>query len=346
MFHAYAINGVDYSFGINALDSFRLLLEDGNVGVDMFLFLSGVCLYFSFRHNGDIVGFLGKRFVRVIPAVWLVDGVYWFVYYGVLKGNWVGFVSRVSLARFWMTGDSTIWFVSLILLLYLAYPLIYHFLFSEKAKYAGLFRFMLLIATAYALILMLWKTNNGLYEQIEIAITRIPVFIFGVWWSQFVYEKREVPRVCAVLVVIAAVAFICIENTGIIEKPFERFFYLIGGVSISYSVALVCCLFDRLPKERRVLYRFLSWTGGFSLELYITHVALNQILRMQPFYVNGDLGQYAAMAVVAFVLAWAVMKSWISQSAAFGAEVRGLRNSMAYGSREAFHACFNPISIS
>lgn len=308
VFHADAINNVDYSFGTSALVPLKVILGTGNVGVDMFLFLSGICLYFSFTRNNDIMAFLGKRFARVVPAVWLVDGIYWFVYFGLIKGDWVGFVSRMTLARFWMTGDSTIWFVSLILVMYLVFPLVYLYLFDKKAKGRGLPRLIILLAFVYLLILLMWKLNRESYALTEIATTRIPVFILGVWVGQFVYEKREVPAGFAVLALVASVAFIVVIGMGVLHGPFKRFFYLVGGVSLSYSIALICCLFDRLPKEKRPLYRFLSWVGGFSLELYITHIALNQILRLQPFYIEGNLAQYAAVAVAAFFLAWAVMK--------------------------------------
>lgn len=46
LFHGAAINNVDYSFGFSVLYPLQAFLSIGNVGVDIFLFLSGVCLYF------------------------------------------------------------------------------------------------------------------------------------------------------------------------------------------------------------------------------------------------------------------------------------------------------------
>ena len=214
----------------------------------------------------------------------------------------------MTLTRFWMVGDQAIWFVSLILLLYLMFPLIYLFLFDGKPRLAGFLRLLVLMGTTYLLVLLLQATNLTLYQQIEIAITRIPVFIFGVWMGKFVYEGRKLPRWCAVLPFVIAVAFFVTLFYQVLHGPQLRFFYLIGGVSLSYAVALVCCLFDKLPEKGRILYRFLAWTGGFSLELYITHITLNQIMRSFSFYQKGDLAQYAAMAVLAFFSAWVLMK--------------------------------------
>ena len=46
VYHA-TIDNVDFSFGIEQLLWFKGIMELGNAGVDIFLFLSGVCLFFS-----------------------------------------------------------------------------------------------------------------------------------------------------------------------------------------------------------------------------------------------------------------------------------------------------------
>lgn len=46
LFHGAAINKVDYSFGCSVLYPLQAFLSIGNVGVDIFLFLSGVSLLF------------------------------------------------------------------------------------------------------------------------------------------------------------------------------------------------------------------------------------------------------------------------------------------------------------
>ena len=48
-FHAHAIDGVDYSFGRSNLRVFRTIMSNGSVGVDAFLFMSGVFLYYSYK---------------------------------------------------------------------------------------------------------------------------------------------------------------------------------------------------------------------------------------------------------------------------------------------------------
>ena len=47
------------------------LVRCGNVGVDMFLFLSGIGLWFSWTGNRSLPRFFRKRYIRIYPA-WLI----------------------------------------------------------------------------------------------------------------------------------------------------------------------------------------------------------------------------------------------------------------------------------
>ena len=68
IFHGTAIDKVDYTFGHqHLLGWLQSIISVGNVGVDVFLLLSGVCLYFSFCKKQDAYGFMKKRIARIVP---------------------------------------------------------------------------------------------------------------------------------------------------------------------------------------------------------------------------------------------------------------------------------------
>ena len=47
-------------------ESLGHLISYGTMGVNIFLFLSGIGLYYSLKNNGDYLEFYKKRFVRVL----------------------------------------------------------------------------------------------------------------------------------------------------------------------------------------------------------------------------------------------------------------------------------------
>ena len=313
LFHASAINDFDYSFGHKILEPFKLFMDTGNVGVDIFLFMSGVSLYFSFSRNNNIAQFFVKRFWRIVPAVWIIFGWFWALLY--LFQNFAPdqFIPRFLCIDFWlMTGDASIWYVSLILLLYLLYPLIYAALYGGKTEHTGV-KCLILLAFVYTVVTIFWMRNPDFYKPIEIAITRIPVFIMGCYWGKLVFEKRTVSKAFIPLVFIAVFAFYGVLYPDVIHGPLRRFFYAIGGISLCYAIALICEFFDMLFKgekpKSRFLYRFLAWTGGFTLELYVGHIMCNQAFhKFFDWYVDENLKVYLVMATFAFFLAFGVSK--------------------------------------
>ena len=52
-------------------DAFFGIRRMGNIGVDMFFFLSGIGLWYSWTRNADAMNFFKKRLLRIYPA-WLI----------------------------------------------------------------------------------------------------------------------------------------------------------------------------------------------------------------------------------------------------------------------------------
>ncbi|MBR2835361.1 MAG: acyltransferase [Coriobacteriales bacterium] len=306
-FHATAINKV---YDLYYEPGFRWLYNIvgmGNVGVDIFLFLSGISLYYSFSKNPNTKQFYTKRLIRIVPAVWLIDGIYWFIRYVVLKGDMGNFLSRMSTMRFWITGDETIWFVSTIIVLYLLYPLIYRWLYCKPKGI--IWRFVALLALTYGMIALVATCLPAWYDKVEVGLTRFPVFMMGCFAGKYVKECRHINWVFILLAVVCSCLFFVIIHMKVFTGMYKRFFYAFGGVSLTFTFTLFFELCTRITKNPDLgLIKFFTWVGGFSLELYLSHIMLNQVLRLQDFYVKGDFIQYAAMACCALVVAWTAKK--------------------------------------
>lgn len=312
VFHAWAIVEVDYSFGHSsgALSWLATVLETGNVGVDIFLFLSGICLFFSFSKDGDIGRFMKKRLMRIFIPLWIINGLYWSVRILVAGGDLEGFISRVLLLRFWLTGDSSCWYGSLIVLLYFMYPFFYKFIYSDRAKHP-LVRCLLLMALFYFVCVATKHSMPDVYKAVEIALTRIPVFVFGVYFGKLVHDKKRLGNgLVVVLCFVAAVLFFAAMHYDLIDsKMLWRFSYLIGGVSLSYALCYCFEGIDRLCNSRQsLLLRFFSWLGGFSFELYLSHITIIQIYRLTEVYSPGQgnlIPYFVGIVPAAILVAWA-----------------------------------------
>ena len=306
LFHADAINEVEFLYSEPGFSWLAEFIGRGNVAVDAFLFLSGVSLFFAFAKKPTLKQFYLKRLKRLVPSVWIIFGVYWLIRYAILKVDILGFLSRMTTLRFWVTGDESIWFVSLIIVLYLLYPLFHRAIFCSK-RWTFL-RFLGVLVVAYAVVIALRLLVPEWYDNTEIALTRIPVFIMGCYAGKLVYEKKRVSVAWMVVALVCVAAFFIVFDQRLITlKIAKRFFYAVGGVSIAVVLAGFFELCERATKNPNLgLTRFFTWVGGFSLELYLSHIMINQVLRLQDFYVVGDVVQYAVVACLAVLVAWAV----------------------------------------
>lgn len=123
-----------------------------------------------------------------------------------------------------------------------------------------------------------------------------------------VFENRRVSWVFPVLMILGAMLFFAEGELQVLKEypgVFRRFFWGFGGVCLAYCFAMLFESCVRATKNEQLgLIKFFNWLGGFSLELYLSHIMLNQALRLNSFYVKGDPVQYAAMATLAVFVAW------------------------------------------
>lgn len=304
LFHSYLCD-VYYFEGIPVLKYFGKFLNYGNVGVDVFLFLSGISLYFSFVRNSDIICFMKKRMIRIFQPVLICCGTYWIVMFLCKQYDFVGVLSRLTTLRFWITGDQQIWFVSLILLCYFVYPYIYHFLFDKEM--GSVKRAVWLIGTILIVNVILMYGHQDTYNRIEIAITRIPVFLLGCVAGKFVYEKKELPGSIWYVCVIVAIACFVIRGQELLHGMSSRYMLGVCGVAMTF---LFAGAFKYLPDVIRKFFRFL---GGMSLELYLFNILTKRL------YEGGYLWKYEPgntlryLAVVVFCIIGAALVSKIEK---------------------------------
>ena len=107
------------------LEWLYIILKHGNVGVDIFLFLSGIGLYYSFSKDNDVGRYMKKRMSRVLIPYLIIGGIY-FLYKDVELNNSVTkFLADISLISFLFKGNKIVWYIFAIMLCYIIFPYVY-----------------------------------------------------------------------------------------------------------------------------------------------------------------------------------------------------------------------------
>lgn len=269
----------------------------GDVGVEIFLFLSGMGLYFSLIRNDSVKRFYIRRFKRILPTFLIVSVMYYFWLNFVYRDTGIlGFVRGEFFVNFFRIHDTTYWFILLILLMYLMFPYLYRFLLPLKNH--RILRLLVLFGIWLGATITIFLLNRSVFYNIEILLFRIPIFILGLFFAYKVMENRNLSRFeLLILILILAIKVIFIKSSvmpirGRIMATLWTFPIMFIGVCVcKYSLA-----------KTTKLNEFIQWTGTMSLELYIVHVSLREVFNAYNFSMSVGW-HYAVMVIVAYCLA-------------------------------------------
>lgn len=255
-----------------------------SIGVEIFVFLSGLGLYFSFKKNSNIREFYKKRFIRILVPYGIFGCVAWLVLTVIYQKDFWYYIYNFSLMSFWNSGNVMLWYIAFILVMYLAFPLIFEIINSEHSGRNTL----ITLAIMYLILFSCENNSTSIYNDVEIALWRMPVFIIGTYFGKLAYEKKKFETSYYVLFIAAfAQKFIFLlfkyfaegesaaDPVIAISDFTHKYFRMFSGL---FSLGLIFILV--------VIFRFFNSDivskislpiSKVTLELYITHVTIRNI---------------------------------------------------------------------
>ena len=295
--------------------SIRLItdtIDMGNIGVDVFVFLSGIGLYFSFSKKPKLGTFYYKRIVRVYVPYLIMTLPYIIYYYVVGEMDLALTIKTILTVNTW-TGEIDqidFWYVSAILVFYLLYPLIFWFIFRKKKtgklsqEKAEFWRMILLVVIVFAASVTIYYTSAVIYNMYSRMLSRFAAFIVGAYAGTLVKEKKpfHVGYVIASIVILAG-AYPLYER-DILPGVWARFYGSLTGIALVFLLSQ----FFILASEWKI-DRFFAFFGTFSLEIYVLSIIARKIYYYTPWYTDGyAFLHYMIVMVFAIFIAWVVSK--------------------------------------
>lgn len=258
LFHAYP-----FTFGVAALDSFK---EHGFAGVDVFLLLSAMGLYVSLAKKGS-GHFFRRRLARVLPAYWLVAGLYSLLLLWRGRIGWSVVLWNLSALHYWFhIPGSFNWYMPALLAFYALTPL-----------YVRLFR---RCSHPGWLTLAVFPVSYGIYRlsiplrlnYTEDFVCRMPAFALGILMGHFLLTDQPLTRrhalvwgaiaLCGVRVMV-----LCARDQLYISPCYRAASVLVPGCLLTARALAY------LPEALRALLRML---GQASLEIYLLNVVVTR----------------------------------------------------------------------
>ncbi|WP_431030061.1 acyltransferase [Lysinibacillus sp. LZ02] len=292
--------------------------------VPLFVFITGVVLFYNYDGKINYIQFINKRFVQVI-----IPYITWTLFYYV----WISFLSGFSPSSTWLeivkifklifTGEASyhLWFMVMIIPFYLLFP-IFRLLMSKERKY--LTNFAVVISIFIINIFMLFALSKDMIQYSNDSF----IFFFNYLDRNFIFWtfyfilggfvglyygkwKNFVNKFIIFCVVFLAVylyfVYIEIKNINLIESNYLLSAQItdplkpITMLAATTSIIIIFFFAQKLLSRYTIITKYLKVFGEFSFGAYLIHAF---VLRFTNDFVINHLSIISpfAQTFVSFVL--------------------------------------------
>ena len=290
-------------------DMFFGLRRMGNLGVDMFLFLSGIGLWFSWMKTPSYRHFYFRRLIRIYPAWLIIACLYYLPRLHVHDAaSLVNLIGEIGFNwNFWLHDELSFWYIPAIMMLYLFAPP-----YMELIRRHSVYRWLPVVMIMWC-ILVEWVAPILLaVGHLEIFWSRVPIFFIGINMGEMVRQKRTIDGqgiwMLIIMFVMTSVSCFFLEQERHGQFPLfvERMLY----IPLTITFILICNrVLRRTPKW---VNGALAFVGSLSLECYLIHLhfVLDYLPKAWSYWPT-----FLACVVATLPLAWVLSKivDWIAK---------------------------------
>lgn len=283
----------------------------GDCGVDVFLFVSGISLYFSLsKKENSLIGFYIRRLNRIVLPAMLTSVLWYAILAPHRAANPIAFIFDVTGISLFVNRNLHTWFVTMIIICYAIYPLLY--IVNKKTGNS----FLMLVIMLFICIIMnaiLCTHFSVLWNNSSILFRRLPIFVIGSFCGKYVYEKCSLPlsvnQSVFISIIIIAICLLMKKYWNAMIPVY--YIYIIMGIS--------CTVLFSIIGNVLVINRITSWFAPITFEVYLCHVKwLYIITRLFP--TIGSVGINLAAFILCIITAWLLelLENKVYHKPAFG----------------------------
>ena len=168
-------------------DMFFGLRRCGNIGVDMFLFLSGIGLWYSWVKNPSVSHFYKRRLLRIFPTWLVISSIYYLQRFNFETGDYLDLFLDITVNwGFWLNDELTFWYVPAIMMLYLWAPL-----YMKLVQRHPVYRWLPVLMICWCVIVQWVVPVHQAVGHIEIFWSRVPIFFIGINCGELVRKDER-----------------------------------------------------------------------------------------------------------------------------------------------------------
>ena len=266
---------LDIAQGRNGLEvsSLAKTLHVFTVGVDIFFFLSGLGLYYSYADKKPTYfAFEKRRLLRILPLYLVIARATYLIYDSLMhQQGFLIFAKDLSFFSWIIDGSTKYWNILALVVFYLLFPALYKFI--ANGKYA-------LVKTA--LFSVLWFASVELLAffvpyvfSFRIALCRLPIFVLGIFVGGLSHGGQTAKKSTFIIASLFGFVMFALTKIPALGQIAEYVYYPVRAalaVSIICTVILIFEIIEGISSKLHIaLVRVFGWFGGLTLEMYLFH---------------------------------------------------------------------------
>lgn len=274
----------------------------GNIGVDMFLFLSGIGLWFSWMKHPSLKRFFKRRYLRIYPA-WLIIACLYYIphFHGHSLHAWIDLFGDITINwDFWLHNELNFWYIPAMMMLYLLAPP-----YMELIRRHPVYRWLPVVMILWCILVQYVTPIHNAVGHIEIFWSRVPIFFIGINMGEAVRRKDKMDGTSIWLILMVFVmtlsASIFLEQKlhGHFPLYIERMLYIPLTIT---TILILNRVFRRTPKWFNSIFKFV---GALSLECYLIHIhfVLDYLPKVWGYWVT-----FIICVLITMPLSWVLSK--------------------------------------
>ena len=243
----------------------------GSAGVEIFLFVSGFGLFYSFEKSNNLPQYFKRRFLRIVPTyVFIMAGI------DILTCN----ITALYHPSYWIMHLLSYWYIPFICIMYIVFPMLYYI--QKKSVYLPIF---ITLVITLILTYVLYTLGKGDIHNVPMLMAqRCPIFTVGMLVADRRVKltlKHPYIWTCLCLAMIYCVYWL-------LHIDYAK--YLIY-LPLSYGLIIVLCRRFNKVLNTHIFRVF----GKYSLEIYLIHMFLMPEMR------NYNINPYLTIIIILIV---------------------------------------------
>ena len=272
------------------LTAFPFNIYIGDLGVGLFLLISGASMYYVYANQRlNLANFSKKRLLNILPTFYIAYALAFLYNFWMNKGfshdgislKWglstiFGFDSLMQTAgfpSFMLVGE---WFLGMIMLVYLVFPLLK--ICFEKQMVLSL----LISSVIFLVIQSVQYPGNKIWTLVQLTIGLVPVFVFGMFLQKYVKALNNIVSIGLSAFVLVVVSF------GKFEDIPSKIMMAIVSIAVFVILTNVAKYL-----EQKSIKRCVTLLVKYSYPIFLVHhFVINQVVKHFDLLMVGKLDSY------------------------------------------------------